>query len=102
MNNRKYRVVCLLNALERRLNELRDKGASPQAIVDTLYIESLSIAAVTARADLRYVQGRLDYMLDTHCGDAGADDAKRRIRNTLSQSDRIGQQDLVAAHSMTA
>lgn len=76
MNNKKYRVVCLLNALERRLFELRAKKLRPEFIAETIRNEGLRIMAETSRSDLRYFRDRMEYVLGTHC--AGADMEKFR------------------------
>lgn len=87
MTNRKYRLICLLNALERRLRELHGRGATLSEILDAFYNEIPGIVAITAPADTRYLRGRLDYMLESHCDEVGMEDARRNVSYLLGQAD---------------
>jgi hypothetical protein len=66
MNNKKYRVVCQLNALERRLRELHGDGSDAASLMGVFQDEATAILAITAAADLRYVRGRLNEIIETH------------------------------------
>ena len=64
MTNQKYRVVIMLNCLERCLRNLRTANASVPDMERILLPEATAILRVCAKADLPYVRGRLEYMLD--------------------------------------
>jgi len=63
MTNQRYRMVCLLNALEKRLHALRDE--QPDYDLGQLFgVESQSIIEMTDWRDMRYVLDRLGYMIE--------------------------------------
>lgn len=64
MTNRKYRLVCMLNALERQLRACRIEGRSEAELARLHREQGEAILAAAARVDLRYAQARLDAMLD--------------------------------------
>ena len=90
MNSRKYRVICRLNALDRRLRELRNEGASWPAFLQILCAEAGSIATMTAPGDRRYVSDRLDYMLQAHCTDDNAVEARCRLAEVVTKNNDGG------------
>lgn len=64
MTNQKYRVVIMLNCLERCLRNLKTANASVANVERILLPEAAAILRVSAKADLPYVRSRLEYMLD--------------------------------------
>ncbi|HST43962.1 MAG TPA: hypothetical protein VLK29_01930 [Luteimonas sp.] len=64
MTNSKYRVVIMLNCLERCLRNLRSANASVADMERILLPEATAILRVSAKADVPYVRSRLEYMLD--------------------------------------
>ena len=66
MTNKKYRIVLLLNLLQRMLREVRasadaDRSARFAAIFEE---HALNILRITAPCDRRYAEGRLKGMLE--------------------------------------
>lgn len=88
MNHRKYRVVCLLNILERRLYEMRRDGASPSAVLRLLEVNAASISMLAASADKRYVRDRIEHMLDAHFHGIDVEGARRLLAEAVSPRDR--------------
>lgn len=66
MTNKKYRIVLLLNLLQRMLREVRaGADADWSARFATVFEEhALNILRITAPCDRRYAQGRLESMLE--------------------------------------
>ena len=64
MTNSKYRVVIMLNCLERCLRNLRTANASVADMERILLPEATAILRVCAKPDLPYVRNRLEAMLD--------------------------------------
>ena len=66
MTNKKYKIVLLLNLLQRMLREVRDSAeADWSAKFATIFEEhALNILRITAPCDRRYAEGRLEGMLE--------------------------------------
>lgn len=86
MENREYRVVCMLNALERRLCEMQGVDASPSVALNLLEAQARSIAMQTADADRRYLRDRLEYMLEAYFGGIDPEGARRLVAQAMSSA----------------
>ena len=83
MTNRKYRLVCALNALERRLRQLQASNATVDSILAMLHYELPAIVAITAASDVRYLRDRVTCMLVAHCGQEKLEHAMQQVARVL-------------------
>lgn len=97
MNNRTYRVVCLLNVLAKRLRVMQRANASPPEVLRLLESEAAYISAFTTNADKRYLRDRLRYMLDAHYEGIDLDGAHLLIKAAVESGDMAATRHAAAA-----
>ena len=89
MTNRKYRLICALNALERRLRLLQASNGTAASILAALHDELPAIIAITATPDVRYLRGRVTCMLESYYGQEGLEQAMEQVSRVLERAGRI-------------